>query len=91
MQENTIQEIITSLRVEGYTYFKRKNNFMDELINLLSALAAEVPENNLEGFNSIMQEMLSAMQRQDAIFLADLLEYSLPSFCSSYQNTEVVS
>lgn len=91
MPNISIQEIIRSLRVEGYLYIINNNSILDDLISLLTDISAEVPEQYLAGFNKVLQDILSAMQRNDAILLADLLEYRLPAFCSSYQTTEVVN
>ncbi|WP_027363353.1 hypothetical protein [Desulfotruncus alcoholivorax] len=84
MLENSIREIIICLRVEGYSGFLHRN-LMDKLIKDLSDLAATLPGQCLAGYNKVMQDILTAMQNNDAVLLADLLEYGLPAVLSSYQ------
>jgi len=84
MPENSFQEIIICLRVEGYSDFLNQN-LLDKLIRDLTDLTAMVPGQYLGGYNKVMQDILKAVQYHDAILLADLLEYKLLPFFPSYQ------
>lgn len=83
MPKNSIREIIACLRIEGYSSFL-KQNLMDKLVNNLSNLATALPMEYIIEYNKIMQDILTAIQSNDAILLADLLEYKLLPILSSY-------
>ncbi len=82
----TLEKWIESTQNKIFAYqFKEAGQEVLSGVELFAGVAGGLPKGRIEEFNSLIAGLLSALQKNDYLLLADILEYNIKPFLHSIE------